>query len=153
MAWDADIPPTSKLLLLALISYYNEKSPRPFPSEKALAKKTKMGLSTVKRQIKYLHSHGHVKIEQKHMGAGAWAVNVYTFSDALLRGALEQREKRKPSGVTMTPVQTNLVSQRLQSGVTMNESGVKVRHELSNNNKRELEQVRDPRENEAGAPF
>lgn len=94
-----DLSPTAKLVLIALIGYYNPKTNEIFPKQITIAEQLGISLSSVKRSVKELSAHQLVIYELKN-------TNRYKFTSTLfnlIKLTPEIAQNESSSCVKMTP--------------------------------------------------
>lgn len=64
--WRSARPTTEKIVLLAIIDYYSEASPRPWPSVPTLATQTSLGRTAVLEGIAALERDGVLVVKREH---------------------------------------------------------------------------------------
>lgn len=78
-AFDLDIPPTHKLILLALADRASDEDNSCYPGQKSLAKKTSCGLRTVQRSIDWLCENGLLEKRERRRDDGYRTSDFYTL--------------------------------------------------------------------------
>ena len=82
--WKLDLPPTEKLVLLAIADFSNDKKGIAWPSQTTIARKTGYSRQTVNRAIKRLCARG-VLVSSKRSAEGKSTSNVYRINIVALR--------------------------------------------------------------------
>ena len=75
-AWDLEVPPVTKLVLLAIADYCGADQ-TAWPSYETLSKRTKLDRRTIIRHCKNLEKLGHITIHKRKIKKDTNASNVY----------------------------------------------------------------------------
>jgi hypothetical protein len=92
-AWTVRLPPTSKIVLLALADEAND-SGFCFPSHQHVAKKSELGERTVRRMIKLLAAYNYLSVERRFNKNRSCASNGYRLAELGLQVAATRHADR-----------------------------------------------------------
>jgi hypothetical protein len=83
--WAAPMPPSVKIVALAIASHMGEEQQVAWPSEGRLATMTGLAKRSVIRSVKWLIDHECLSIQKMKQEKSIWPVNNYRFRNGLKR--------------------------------------------------------------------
>lgn len=79
-AWDQQLPPREKLILICLADAANDEDWQCWPSQRHVAAKTGYSIATVKRSLKTLDETGYLTRDHRRRADGSRSSDVYTLN-------------------------------------------------------------------------
>lgn len=130
-AWEQDLDPQAKLVLLFLADSHNSKDGRCHPSVPAIARATGLSVSTTRRRLQDLEGRRLIASSPRHLSNKAALSNAYTL-DPPVSVTPPVRETAPPVSLTGPPVTADRAyNEEPEENLEENHRGLREGRDLS----------------------